>query len=196
MNRMFIGFLAVAALAAFSFTAPVANKSINTQLSDVVWKAYKVTGEHTGHVKLKSGSLQFDGDRFTGGSFVVDMTSISCTDLQGEWAGKLVGHLKSPDFFNVAEYPDATFVITQVISRGTPGSYKVTGNMKIKEHTKAVRFNVQFGEEGGAMTATADIKLDRTDYDVRYGSGSFFDGLGDKTIYDEFDLQIKLVANK
>lgn len=195
MNRIFLLALTLTGALALAFTAPVANKTVNTQLSTVEWKAYKVTGSHTGNVKLKSGSLQFQDDRLTGGSFVVDMTTITCTDMQGGMADKLVGHLKSPDFFDAAGHPEATFVITSVISRGTPGSYKVTGNMTIKESTKPVRFNVQLGEENGKTTATADIKLDRTDYDVRYGSGSFFEGLGDKTIYDEFDLQVKLVTN-
>lgn len=195
MNRIFLLALTLTGALALAFTAPVANKTVNTQLSTVEWKAYKVTGSHTGNVKLKSGSLQFQDDRLTGGSFVVDMTTITCTDMQGGMADKLVGHLKSPDFFDAAGHPEATFVITSVISRGTPGSYKVTGNLTIKESTKPIRFNVQLGEENGKTTATADIKLDRTDYDVRYGSGSFFEGLGDKTIYDEFDLQVKLVTN-
>lgn len=195
MNRIFLLALTLTGALALAFTAPVANKTVNTQLSTVEWKAYKVTGSHTGNVKLKSGSLQFQDDRLTGGSFVVDMTTITCTDMQGGMADKLVGHLKSPDFFDAAGHPEATFVITSVISRGTAGSYKVTGNLTIKESTKPIRFNVQLGEENGKTTATADIKLDRTDYDVRYGSGSFFEGLGDKTIYDEFDLQVKLVTN-
>jgi polyisoprenoid-binding protein YceI len=126
----------------------------------------------------------------------MDMTSIKVTDLEGEWAGKLEGHLKSPDFFGVEKHPTATLVITKVVPKGTPGDYKVSGNLTIKEKTKEVRFYAHVDSEGGKMNATADLKIDRTDFDVRYGSGSFFDGLGDKTIYDEFDLTVNIVASK
>ena len=134
-----------------------------------------------------------DGDQLTGGSFVIDMTSIACTDLKGETAGKLEGHLKSDDFFGVNNFPTATFNITQVVSRGTAGSYKITGDLTLKETTKPVRFNVQITEEDGQKIATGDVSIDRSDFNVRYGSGSFFDNLGDNTIYDEFDLSIRLV---
>lgn len=168
--------------------------SIDTQKSNIEWKGYKVTGEHAGNVKVKSGSLDMNGANLTGGSFEIDMNSISCTDLQGEWADKLVGHLKSDDFFGTAKYPTAKFVITKVVSRGKAGEYKVTGNLTIKSTTKPVTFNATVTEEGGKKKAVAAIKLDRSEYDIRYGSGSFFDNLGDKTIYDEFDLNVTLVT--
>lgn len=188
-------FLAVLALALFSlaFNAPVEKVAVDTEKSLIVWKGYKVTGSHTGTIRVKSGSLDMQDGMLKGGSFSIDMNSIACTDLTGGGADKLVGHLKSDDFFGVQKYPTATFTITSVVSRGTPGDYKIIGNMKIKETTKSIRFNANIKEEGGVKVATADIVLDRSEYDVRFGSGSFFDSLGDKTIYDEFDLQIKLV---
>lgn len=195
MKRITFFAVLVAGLAALAFTAPVLNKTVNTSQSAIVWKAYKVTGSHTGKVALKSGSLQMQDGKLTGGSFVIDMNTITCTDLEGEWRDKLVGHLKSDDFFGVANHPEATFVITEVVSRGTPGSYKITGNLTIKEITKQIRFNTQLTEENGVTTAVSDLTLDRSDFDVRFGSGSFFDNLGDKTIYDDFELQVKLVTN-
>jgi len=128
--------------------------------------------------------------------FEIDMTSIASTDLQGEYADKLVGHLKSDDFFGVATYPTAKFAITKVVSRGKVGDYKVTGNLTIKETTKEIRFNVNVDNSTSVPVATADITIDRSDFNVKYGSGSFFDNLGDKTIYDEFDLGLKLVGTK
>ena len=122
------------------------------------------------------------------------MTTINCEDLQGEWADKLVSHLKSDDFFGVATYPTAKFVITSVVSRGKPGEYKIVGDLTIKETTKEIKFNALLNEVDGKNVATADITIDRSEFDVRYGSGSFFDNLGDKTIYDEFELSINLVA--
>ncbi|MBK9012607.1 MAG: YceI family protein [Saprospiraceae bacterium] len=160
------------------------------------WTGYKVTGQHSGVVNIKSGSLLYDDKGFfSGGSFEMDMTTIKVLDLQGDMAGKLEGHLKSDDFFGSANHPTAKFVITKVVPRGKPGEYKIIGNLTIKSTTKEVKFDALLTEAaGGKIVATGDIKIDRSDFDVRYGSGSYFDGLGDKTIYDEFDLKVKLTA--
>jgi len=83
-----------------------------------------------------------------------------------------------------------------VISRGKPGDYRIEGDLTIKETTKPIKFNAKVNQEEGSTSATADITIDRAEYNVRYGSGSFFDNLGDKTIYDEFDLTVELVASK
>ncbi|RDY58154.1 YceI family protein [Flagellimonas nanhaiensis] len=162
-------------------------KAIKTSESKVTWKAYKVTGSHTGTVDLKSGSLEFDGDKLVGGEFEVDMTTIANTDLEGEYKGKLEGHLKSDDFFSTASNPTSKLVFTKVKASGK-NSYQVTGDLTIKGITKPVTFDVSiYGSK-----ATATLKVDRAKYDVRYGSGSFFENLGDKTIYDEFDLVVDL----
>jgi len=169
--------------------------SISVDESSVEWTGRKVTGEHNGTVKLKSGNLEFTKGVLTGGSFSVDMQTIDNSDLSGEWKDKLVGHLKSDDFFGVEKYPTANFVITKVVPQG-PGKYKVIGNMTIKEDTNPIQFIVNTVEENGKIYSTADITLDRSKYNVRYGSGSFFDDLGDKTIYDEFDLKVNIVSAK
>lgn len=170
--------------------------NVDTASSTVVWKGYKVTGSHTGTVKIKNGSLTWDAGKLTGGSFEIDMTSITCTDLDGEYAGKLVGHLKSDDFFGATKYPTAKLVITKAIPQDTKGNYKLVGNLTIKETTKEIKFMAAVTESSGTITASGKITIDRSEYNVKYGSGSFFDGLGDKTIYDEFDLQVSLVAKK
>ena len=173
--------------AATAFTTPIEEKIVNPEASKVTWKGYKVTGSHEGTVDLVSGKLQFDGETLTGGNFVVDMTSIISTDLSGEYKQKLEGHLKSDDFFGVEQHPNATLEITNVESSGK-NSYKVAGNLTIKGKTNPVTFDMSiYGNK-----ATANLKIDRAAYDVRYGSGSFFDDLGDKTIYDEFDLVVDL----
>lgn len=201
MKNTFV-FSTVLTLIAFltlSFTTPTETTTYNvdTEASEVTWKGYKVTGSHEGTIGVKSGNLEFTEGVLTGGSFEMDMTSITCTDLEGEWADKLVGHLASDDFFGVETHPTSTFVITSVVSRGKEGDYKVVGDLTIKESTHPIKLQVQLTEgEEGEMTATTDATIDRSDYNVKYGSGSFFDGLGDKTIYDEFDLSIKLVATK
>ena len=186
MKHFLLSFL----LVGFSLSAVMAGngKPVNTAASKVNWKGYKVTGSHSGSIAVKSGTLDFNGDVLTGGNFSIDMNTISCEDLTGNGKTNLEGHLKSDDFFGVANFPEAKFVISRVISRGKAGEYKIVGNLTIKNTTKEVKFDAIVA--GGKATAT--IKIDRTDYDIRYGSGSFFDSLGDKTIYDEFDINIAL----
>jgi polyisoprenoid-binding protein YceI len=163
-------------------------KTVKTSESAVTWKGYKVTGSHHGIIDLKEGFLVFDGDKLAGGEFVVDMTTLVSHDLEGEYKGKLEGHLKSDDFFGVDKHATSKLVFTNVSASGK-NSYKVTGNLTIKGKTNPVTFDVSvYGSK-----ATATMKIDRSLYDVKYGSGSFFDNLGDKTIYDEFDLVVDLV---
>lgn len=170
--------------------------NVDVTSSNIIWNGYKVTGQHSGTVKVKNGNLLFNNNQLSGGSFEVDMNSITCTDLEGEYAGKLVGHLKSDDFFGVAKYPTAKFVIARAIPQDTKGNYKIVGNLTIKQTTKEVKFLANLTENNGKVTATGKITVDRSEYDVRFGSGAFFDNLGDKTIYDEFDLNVTLVAKK
>lgn len=162
-------------------------KEVKTESSKVTWKAYKVTGSHAGTVDLQSGALLFEADKLSGGEFVVNMTSLVTTDDLGDSKAKLEGHLKSDDFFGVATHPSAKLTFTEVMASGK-NSYEVTGDLTIKGITKPVTFDVSiYGSK-----ATATLKVDRSNYDVRYGSGSFFENLGDKTIYDEFDLVVDL----
>ena len=172
------------AFTTFSFTTKnEEKKEINVETSKVVWKGYKVTGSHEGTITIKSGHLNFNEDRLTGGAFVIDMLSITNTDLEGEYKGKLEGHLKSDDFFGVEKYPTASLIFTKVKPTGK-NAYLVTGDLTIKGKTETVTFNLSvYGSK-----ANASLKIDRSKFDVRYGSTSFFDGLKDKAIYDEFDL--------
>lgn len=168
---------------------------VNTEASTVEWLGKKVTGQHNGTIQLKDGSLSMDDKGIlTGGSFTIDMTTLISTDLSGEYKGKLEGHLKSDDFFGVASNPTSTFVMTKAVPQG-PGKYKVIGNITIKGTTQEIQFPATVEVKDGKVTAKANISIDRSKYDIRYGSGSFFDNLGDKTIYDNFDLTVSLVAN-
>ncbi|MFI0431160.1 YceI family protein [Mariniflexile sp. HMF6888] len=176
--------VALVAFTAFAFTnKAVEKKEIKTDKSKVVWKGYKVTGSHEGTIAIKSGSLSFDGDKLIGGEFVIDMTTISSTDLEGEYKGKLDGHLKADDFFGVENHPASTLVFTKVTASGK-NAYNVTGDLTIKGKTNPITFTISiYGNK-----ATTSLKVDRTKYDIKYGSANFFDGLKDKAIYDEFDL--------
>lgn len=164
-------------------------KEIKTESSTVTWKGYKFAGSHDGKIKLASGALMFEGEKLTGGEFVVDMTSISVEDLKaGDGKEKLEGHLNADDFFGTAKYKTSKLVFTNVKSTGK-NSYEVMGNLTIKGKTAPVTFDVSvYGSK-----ATANLKVDRTVYDIHYGSTNFTDTLKDKAIYDEFDLVVDLV---
>jgi len=162
-------------------------KTVNVEKSKVTWKAYKVAGGHEGTVNIKEGALIFDKEKLTGGEFVVDMTSLVTTDDMGDMKAKLEGHLKSDDFFSVESHPTSKLVFTKA-EAFNKNSYTVTGNLTIKGITKPITFVVSVFDN----KATATLKVDRTKYDIKFRSGNFFENLGDKTIYDEFDLVVDL----
>ncbi len=163
-------------------------KEVNTETSSVTWKGYKFAGSHSGSIGLASGALLFEADQLTGGEFTVDMASISVDDLEaGKGKEKLEGHLNADDFFGTATHATAILVFTEVTASGK-NSYDVSGDLTIKGITKPVSFNVSvYGSK-----ATATLKVDRTNYDIHYGSTNFTDTLKDKAIYDEFDLVVDL----
>jgi len=174
----------IVAFMAFSFTTVEGEKKeIKVEKSKVAWKGYKVTGSHQGVIAIKSGHLNFNEDKLTGGGFIIDMSTITNTDLEGEYKGEIEGHLKSDDFFGVEKFSTASLIFTKVKSI-SKNSYKVTGDITIKGKTETILFNLSVYEN----KANVSLKIDRTKFDVRYGSTSFFDGLKDKAIYDEFDL--------
>ncbi|WP_375323824.1 YceI family protein [Flagellimonas sp. GZD32] len=188
MKKTILSLALVTLFGASAIANPIekVTKEVKTSESTVTWKGYKVGGSHNGTISLKSGALQFDGEKLTGGEFVVDMNSINTTDLEGDYKGKLDGHLKSDDFFGTANHPTAKLVFTKVKSTGK-NSYAVTGDLTIKGTTKPVTFDVSvYGDK-----ATATLKVDRTKYDVKYGSG-IIGTAKDKLIYDEFDLVVDL----
>lgn len=170
-------------------TNPPAKKTVDVSKSTINWKASKVTGTHTGTVGIKSGSLDIEKGKLKGGSFVVDMKSIVVTDLSGTGKERLEGHLNSDDFFSTAKFAEAKLEITKVTEMAMKGEFAVTANLTIKGISKPISFVAKTSEN----SATASIKIDRTKYDIKYGSGSFFENLGDKAIEDTFELNINLV---
>ena len=174
-------------IAMISFTAnPIKKKTLNTKESKIEWEGEKLTGSHEGTIMFKEGYLDMDGDKITGGEFIVDMTSIVATDLEGEGKQKLEGHLKSDDFFGVANHPTAKLTIKNATKKGD--SYGVIADLTIKGKTNPVTFDLEMNGD----TATTELTVDRTEYDVKYGSGSLFDNLGDNVIYDDFELDVTL----
>lgn len=172
---------------------------VDAKASTFKWHAKKVTGEHTGTVNFSGGNIVIEGGAVKGGTIEVDMTTIDVMDLQGEWKDKLIGHLKSDDFFSVAKNTKTTLVIKKVEAiKGskTAENYTVTADLTIKGITNEVVFPAIIIVKDGTVTANADFNIDRTKWDIRYGSKSFFEGIGDKAIDNDFNVKVRVVAGK
>jgi len=191
MNKSAI--LLFLSLTFFQATTFAETYAVQADASEAKWTATKVAGKHFGKINITSGTVEFEGEQFLGGEAVIDTTSLTVEDLQGGGKEKLTKHLKSADFFDVEQFSSATIKITEVKPAGQ-NLYDVTADLTIKSITKPVSFQalVEKGETG--ITASATITVDRTAYDIRYGSGKFFENLGDKTIHDNFALEIKVSA--
>ncbi|OYU83098.1 MAG: lipid-binding protein [Flavobacterium sp. BFFFF2] len=163
-------------------------KKVDAAKSKINWVGKKVTGEHSGTVNVKDGNLVFKGTALKGGTITVDMTSLTATDLSGEYQQKLNGHLKAEDFFGTDKFATSKIVFKKVADKGN-GVFAVTADLTIKDMTNPITFDLTVKGD----KATADLKVDRTKFGIKYGSGSFFDNLGDKTINDEFELKVALV---
>jgi len=166
-------------------------QKVNTEKSSISWLGKKIGGQHNGLIQIKSGDLELKNDQIVSGNFIIDMTSITNTDLTDEgYNKKLVGHLKSDDFFGIEKFPTATFNITKA-TKFSDGKASVTGDLTIKGKTESITFDFV----KNINDYTAKLEIDRSKFNVRYGSTSFFDSLGDKAIDDIFILDIKLFIN-
>lgn len=172
--------------------------NVDVAASKVEWTGAKPTGQHNGTIAISEGSLMLTDGNVVGGKFTIDMNSIVDLDLtSAEDNGKLVGHLKSPDFFDSEKYPTAVFVITSVeaLSGNADATHSITGNLTMKDATKSVTFPAKVSLEGNTLTATTpDFVIDRTQWNVQYGSKTIFNDLKDKFINDEIGLKITLSA--
>ena len=164
--------------------------------SKISWLGKKVTGEHTGTINLASGDFTVNNGMIEKGHFEVDMSTIKDVDLTDEtYRTKLETHLKSDDFFGAAAFPKSVFVLDKAVKIEN-GITIVTGKITIKGVTQPVEIKAVFSDSKEGMHIYATLTIDRTKFNVKYGSGSFFDNLGDKTIYDEFYLTVSILATK
>lgn len=196
MKKIFLS-IAVIAFATMSFTnvkhGDDGHLHINKELSSLEWIGKKVTGQHAGTIAIKEGSLKVENGVVKGGEITIDMTTITVTDLEGEYKGKLEGHLNSPDFFDTKNHEIAILKINS--TKKTKGNvHTVKADLTIKGITKAIEFPATIEVKDGKLAAYAEINIDRTLYDIKYGSGKFFEGLGDKMIEDLFTVKFKIAA--
>ena len=168
---------------------------IDTKASKVHWTGKKVTGGHTGHLSVSKGSVMVENNNVVGAQVNIDMNSIVCTDIKDEGTNKkFVGHLKSDDFFSVEKHPNVKFEVTSMKASATAGEYNVNGKLTIKGITNDVSFPAKVSVNKGLVKAVGTAKLDRTQWDIRYGSGKFFASLGDNMIYDDFEVTFDIAA--
>jgi polyisoprenoid-binding protein YceI len=157
--------------------------------SNIDWTGRKVTGSHFGTISIKQGTFTVSDGKLTGGSFIVDTTSIKILDVTDPATNaQFAGHLASDDFFGTELYPEATFEITAV------NNNHIDGNLTIKGITHPVGFNASIDIAGDVLTASGLIVIDRTQYGIRFRSGNFFKNLGDTLIYNDFDLKVNITA--
>jgi hypothetical protein len=170
--------------------------NVDLTTSMMTWKGTKPTGAHNGTVALKSGGLVVENGVLKEGEFVIDMNTIKNLDMAGsEGAGKIEGHLKAPDFFDIAVYPTSTFVITSVLE--VEANIAVTGNLTIKDVTKSITIPAKISTEDGVTTFTSDLfNIDRADFNVKYGSKRWIEGLKDKFIDDLVEMSFVVKTTK
>ncbi len=165
--------------------------AVNIEKSIIEWQGFKPTGTHKGTIAITNGGFTVGDDGINGGSFVFDMNSIE----ESEDNARLIGHLKSADFFEVETFPTATFEITGL--EELEGKTILSGNLTLKDVTNSVAFPVTVSNDNDSLTVSSEVfTIDRSKWNVRYGSKSFFDDLKDKFINDDIELKITIKANK
>ena len=168
--------------------------NLDLTTSVMTWKGTKPTGSHNGTVSFTSGGMVVENGVLKEGEFFIDMSTIKNLDMAGsEGAGKIEKHLKAPDFFDVALYPSSKFVITSVLQ--VEGNMTVTGNLTIKDVTKSITIPASVSTLDGVTTFKSELfNIDRADFNVKYGSKRWIEGLKDKFIDDLVEMSFTVVS--
>ncbi|GAA4052416.1 YceI family protein [Hymenobacter glaciei] len=175
--------------------------ALQPQLSTLGWEGKAVTHGHNGTMQFASGELLVKGNAVVGGTVTVDMKTMKATDIKdADSQGKFVGHMSSDDFFGVEKFPTSTFKIVSITpikgAAAAADNATITGDMTIKGVTQRLSFPAKVGVKNGVAAATGKMTIDRTKFGLKYGSKSFFESIGDKAIYDTFDLTFNVIAKK
>ena len=181
-----------------SMAAPETYK-LDTKTSTITWKGTKKVGSfHTGGISFQEGTVNVEGQKVTGANLVVDMKTMTNTDLKdAKDQAKLIGHLSSADFFDVSKYPTSTFKVTSVTPSKKAGEVTVKGEFTMIGQTHPIEFPAKVTVANGKLSGEANIKIERTKWGLKYGSGNIFKELtADKVINDEFELSLKISAAK
>ena len=171
------------------------NYTVNVSESKLVWTGKQMsTKEHTGTINIKNGKIIINDNGSISGDIAIDMPTINTTDIQGRGKEKLDGHLKDADFFDVSRHPVAYLKFQADEKAYSNGKYEFEGELTIKNITHPISFYSNIDNLNGKLRANAEVIFDRSLYDVKYGSGKFFDDLGDRLIYDEIAIDVTIVT--
>ena len=201
MKKSIFGASVIGIIAFSAFTFNADTYKVDTKLSSLEWTGKKIGGEHNGTISLSSGSLMVQNNEVVGGALEVDMKSVKNKDVQDStWRHKFDEHLMGPDFFDSEKFPKAKFEITSVTpikdSKDRNFTHSVKGKLTIKDKTNEITFNAMVKSQDGKIACVATVIIDRTKFDIKYGSKIFFSDIGDKMVYDEFTLKFNVVATK
>lgn len=174
---------------------------LNTEKSTIFWTGKKLTGQHTGTLNFNKGNVTVSNGMLTSIKTNLNMESIIVSDIEDpEYNTKLTRHLHSPDFFSTEEHPVGKFESTSITpiegATGREHNITVKGNLTLKGITKPVEFPAFVKINDNQLVANGEITIDRSKWNIRYGSDSFFEGLGDKAIYDDIELNFVVLATK
>lgn len=173
-----------------------ATYGIDIKRSGINWTGKKLSGSHSGRMGIDKGVITVSGGEVTEANIVVNVVQLSVTDIEdAEKNANLVGHLKSPDFFNTEAFPQATFELSAIKPSKEGSGYTAYGNVTIKGITNQTEFTLNYLGKDGELHLKGSATIDRTLFDIKYGSASFFDDLGDRAIYDEFEITFRIAAS-
>jgi polyisoprenoid-binding protein YceI len=172
------------------------NFKVNSENSSIEWTGRKVTGAHNGNIEVKEGNFTFENDQLLSGKFVINTRSITILDIEdAETNAQFANHLASDDFFNSDQFPDAVFEITHS-KPGDNNFHHVKGDLTIKGITHSIDANLHIVKKDSTAVLDTQIIIDRTKFNIRFRSANFFTNLGDTLIYNNFELNIHLVADE
>lgn len=176
--------------------------TVNVAESVIEWKGFKPTGTHNGTINIENGVFKTEDGALQSGTFLIDMKSIVSLDLEGDMKANLENHLKGTvegkegDFFNVDSFPTGAFEITGSKAM-EGGKTMLSGNLALKGVKNNISFPVTVNDTEDMLTITSEpFTIDRTKWNVNYGSKSVFDNLGDEFINDDIELKITVKAKK
>ena len=171
--------------------------SVVVDRTELSWIGKEISTKiHTGTLNLSDGTIQIIDENTINGNITIDMSSINVTDLQGRAKEMLEGHLRSADFFEVENYPNATLNFKSKSYNKLKNLIDFEGQLTIKDISNPIFFSATLIESSPYLKAKSILSFDRSKYNVRFRSGSFFENLGDKLILDDIDVNIVLVTEK
>jgi polyisoprenoid-binding protein YceI len=172
------------------------NYTIDVATSSLTWRGENIVGKkHQGAILVKRGNVNISGGAITGGEIVIDMNTLTNTDLSGNEKTKIEGHLKSADFFDTGKFGEAIYTITSGTKKNAI-NYEIIGKLTVKGITKDLNCTLVVAPNGGDINVGGGFVFDRSQFDVRYGSDKFFDNLGDNLIKNEVIMTVNLQGKK